>query len=102
METRSSENAAPLSGRAEANASLSLFEELARCPVTSAAQLRIESAHHCRLQHVRCEHRNGVLTLTGTVPTFYHKQIAQECVRVVPGVTRIVNMLDVVWESNPR
>jgi osmotically-inducible protein OsmY len=68
--------------------------------VTAAAQLRIESAHHRRLRQVRCEHRNGVLVLTGQVPTFYHKQIAQECVRVVPGVTRIQNLLEVVPESN--
>jgi osmotically-inducible protein OsmY len=100
MDGRSTKSALLSNTRQEADASLSLSEELARCPVTAAAQRRIESAHHRRLRQVRCEHRDGVLVLTGQVPTFYYKQIAQECVRIVPGVTRIQNLLEVIPESN--
>jgi osmotically-inducible protein OsmY len=37
--------------------------------------------------------------LTGQVPSYFHKQVAQECVRVVPGVRRIRNLLRVLPQS---
>jgi hypothetical protein len=37
------------------------------------------------------------------VDTFYHKQVAQELLRKVDGVERIVNLLEVHWpEHAPR
>ncbi len=96
MDDRSSSVAAHSNGHTEVDVTLSLAQELARCPVTAAAQRRIESAHHRSLRMVRCEHRDGVLVLTGQVPSYHHKQIAQECVRAVPGVNLIKNMLQVV------
>lgn len=101
MDDRSSATAAQPPDRPGADVSLSLSEELARCPVTADAQRRIESAHHRSLRMVRCEHRDGVLVLTGEVPSFHHKQIAQECVRAIPGVQMIKNMLQVVPRSQP-
>ena len=99
MDDRSSATAAQPLDRSGADASLSLSEELARCPVTVDAQRRIETAHHRSLRMVRCEHRDGVLVLSGQVPSYHHKQIAQECVRAVPGVQVIKNLLQVVPQS---
>ncbi len=39
----------------------------------------------------------GVVVLQGRVETFYHKQVAQELLRKVDGVERIVNLLEVHW-----
>jgi osmotically-inducible protein OsmY len=45
----------------------------------------------------------GVVVLQGRVETFYHKQVAQELLRKVDGVERIVNLLEVHWsEHGPR
>lgn len=96
MEDQNPTATAPAGHSTEAAASLTLSEELALCPVTAAAQRRIESAHHRYLRKIRCEHRDGVLVLTGEAPSFHHKQIAQECVRVVPGVRLIKNLVKVV------
>ena len=40
---------------------------------------------------VRPEVRDGVVTLTGTLPTYYQKQMAQEHLRRVEGVDQIYN-----------
>lgn len=70
--------------------------------VAEIAQQRIQIAHHRSLKHVHCEHVDGVLWLRGEVATFHHKQVAQECVRDLPGVTRILNLLNVVPRENGR
>jgi hypothetical protein len=55
-------------------------------PETALGEKRAieESAHaeltrcgYAELRRVRCEHHEGVLTLRGTVPSYYLKQIAQ-------------------------
>lgn len=59
---------------------------LSRSPYIAPNQVQIETAEG----HVRLE---------GTVGTFFQKQMAQELVRRVDGVERIVNQLQVNWES---
>ena len=41
------------------------------------------------------EYHEGVLILRGQVPSFYMKQMAQELVRHVPAVSRVINRLAV-------
>ncbi len=46
---------------------------------------------------------DGVVVLKGRVETFYHKQVAQELLRKLDGVERIVNLLEVHWgDQKPR
>jgi osmotically-inducible protein OsmY len=47
------------------------------------------------VRRVRVEERQGVLTLSGRLPNFYLKQMAQTAVAKVEGVTSIVNRIDV-------
>jgi osmotically-inducible protein OsmY len=70
-----------------------------------AAEVEMEQAVHKRLAEgdyaywfgqIECEYRNGVLTLTGSVPSFYLKQLIQERLRDVRGVERIDNQVNVV------
>jgi osmotically-inducible protein OsmY len=44
---------------------------------------------------VRVAVHTGTVTLTGTVTSFYAKQIAQEFTRRVPGVVAVVNLIEV-------
>ena len=39
------------------------------------------------------------IVLSGSLPSFYLKQLLQEAVRGVPGVTDIDNQVDVVWPN---
>jgi osmotically-inducible protein OsmY len=57
---------------------------LSRSPYISPRELRIEA-------------EEGVVRLEGAVKSFFHKQMAQETIRRVDGVERIVNCLQVVW-----
>jgi osmotically-inducible protein OsmY len=44
---------------------------------------------------VSCECDHGVLCLRGQLSSFYHKQVAQEAVARVKGVTQVVNEIEV-------
>lgn len=64
---------------------------------------RIESAlkahPHLACRRVRIEtHADGV-TLHGVVPTYFHKQLAQEALRRLDGIGRIDNLLEVNWNG---
>lgn len=64
--------------------------------IVSAAQERLRATSIYELTQIRCALHEGTLFLCGTVSSFYHKQLAQEAVKALAGVTRIVNQLDVV------
>ena len=54
---------------------------------------------HPHLKQARVKVRNdqGNIVLTGTVGSYYQKQIAQEALRDVVGVTSIDNSIEVCW-----
>jgi len=43
-------------------------------------------------------YERGVLFLRGQLPTYFHRQLAQEAVRRIEGVTRIINQIEVTGE----
>jgi len=64
-------------------------------------QIRIDHAlkdspHHLG-RDVIGTHADGVVVLQGRVETFFHKQVAQELLRKLDGVERVVNLLEVHW-----
>lgn len=69
-------------------------------------QLRIDHAlkdcPHFLGNDVTGTNDEGVVILHGRVDTFYHKQVAQEILRRVNGVERIVNLLEVHWREPRR
>jgi osmotically-inducible protein OsmY len=44
---------------------------------------------------VSCEFQQGILLLYGCLPTYYQKQVAQEAVRGLEGVQKVVNHIEV-------
>lgn len=68
--------------------------------VERAAQSRFDSAIYRALRGIKCRFERGKLLLSGRVPSFYHKQLAQETVRNLPGVDEIVN--DVMVRGTAR
>jgi len=57
---------------------------LSRTPYMSAGDVRIEE-------------EEGIVRLEGEVRSFFHKQMAQEVIRRLDGVERVVNCLQVNW-----
>ena len=60
------------------------------------ARERLDKSPYTTLRGVACEYRHGVLLLRGQLPSFYHKQLAQEAVARLPGVTQVVNEIEVL------
>jgi osmotically-inducible protein OsmY len=65
-----------------------------------AARDCLQRSPNCPIRSVSCECRQGVLFLRGPLPTFYLKQLAQEAVARVKGVSQVVNET-VVEASSP-
>ena len=61
--------------------------------VAEIAQQRLKKCSYPALRGVNCRSQEGVLVLTGVVPTFYMKQIAQTLMRSLNQVELIDNRL---------
>ena len=64
--------------------------------VERAARLSLAKTGYQTLRSVQCSFRDGRIVLRGEVPSYYHKQIAQESIRDAAHVTQIVNHIEVV------
>ena len=65
--------------------------------IVAAAKDRLGKDSHLSVQRIWCEFQGGCLVLQGQVPSFYHKQLAQEAVAGLEGVAQIVNDIEVIW-----
>ncbi len=63
--------------------------------IAVAAKERLRQSAYSSLQDISCECDGGVLILRGQVPNFFQKQLAQESVRHLKGVTQVVNQIEV-------
>jgi hypothetical protein len=61
--------------------------------VGEIAQQRLRQSPYVALRYVQCRFDEGVLIMTGNVPTFYTKQMAQEFLRDMNQVSQIDNRL---------
>jgi osmotically-inducible protein OsmY len=55
-----------------------------------------QESNYQAIREVSCEFHSGVVTLRGTVPTFFLKQVAQHIAGKLMTVSRIDNRLEVV------
>ena len=63
--------------------------------VELAARQQIAKTGYHMLKTVECTFRDGRIILRGRVPSYYHKQLAQESVRNAPHVAQIINHIEV-------
>jgi osmotically-inducible protein OsmY len=68
----------------------SLFREIAE-----TARVALRRSAYFELRDVSCDFSGGVLTLSGRVPSYHLKQLAQTAVANVPGVVEIDNHVEV-------
>jgi hypothetical protein len=59
------------------------------------------SSGYASVRALHCRVRGGEVVLTGTVPCYYYKQVAQEAVMTVPGVHCLKNLVTVQPPSAP-
>ena len=67
-----------------------------RAELNELAERCLRSNQYPALRNVTCHWMDGVLVLRGCVPTYYHKQIAQEAVGHLDEVLRIENEIQVL------
>lgn len=65
--------------------------------IVAAAKARLAKVPHLSVQRIWCDFSGGRLVLRGHVPSFYLKQLAQEAVAGLSGVTQVINDIEVVW-----
>ena len=64
--------------------------------VVQAAENQLERSPCQCVRGLVCEYCAGLLVLRGRVPSYYYKQVAQETVKGIEGVDRVVNDTEVV------
>jgi len=55
----------------------------------------LSSRHVPGLRNLCVRAKNGIVTVTGRVLTFYEKQLCNQCCRMVPGILQLINAVDV-------
>ena len=63
--------------------------------ITEVAMERLRASPYKTMQRVSCECKHGVLFLQGRLFSVHEKQIAQEVVAGINGVTQVVNEIQV-------
>lgn len=63
----------------------------------------IKSSPHLTGHQVFCQEESGIVVLHGKVRSFFQKQMAQETLKKLEGIEKIINELEVDWLSSlPR
>jgi osmotically-inducible protein OsmY len=64
-----------------------------------AALAAISNSKYAALKQLDCKVSDGVVEITGTVPSFYLKQLAQAAIKQLDGVGSVRNLVTVSGES---
>jgi osmotically-inducible protein OsmY len=63
--------------------------------VTEAARSRLDDSPYKSVKRVLCQYDGDVLFLRGRLPSFFHKQLAQEAVLGLNGGLQVINEIEV-------
>jgi osmotically-inducible protein OsmY len=63
--------------------------------IAEVAMGRLHDSSFIVLRRISCEFKHGVLFLRGRLFSFHEKQVAQETVAGINGVTQVVNEVEV-------
>ena len=61
----------------------------------------LNHSHYAAVRSLDCRVTNDTATLSGTVPTYYTRQVALHTVDTVPGINRIVDRIKVSFPQGP-
>ena len=57
----------------------------------------IKTSPHLSGHQVYCQEESGIVVLHGRVDSFFQKQMAQETLKRLSGVEKVINELEVDW-----
>jgi osmotically-inducible protein OsmY len=64
--------------------------------------LAIKGNPHLSKHRVFCQEESGIVVLHGRVGSFFQKQMAQETLKRMAGVEKVINELEVDWMASVR
>ena len=67
-----------------------------------AAEGQLRRSGYLALRDIGCTCCEGLVTLSGCLPTYYLKQIAQHMVAEIEGVREIINQIEVLAPSRRK
>lgn len=62
----------------------------------------IKTSPHLTRYQVFCQEDSGIVVLHGRVGSFFQKQMAQEALKRLAGVEKVINELEVEWLGAPK
>jgi hypothetical protein len=68
--------------------------------IVDAATESLQNSPYHAVRTILCEWDHGILFLRGKLSCFHHKQVAQETVARIKGLTQLVNEIQVDFESH--
>ncbi|MFN9718143.1 MAG: BON domain-containing protein [Planctomycetota bacterium] len=68
--------------------------------LVSRVRHRLLACGDWSIRALECGVSDGILTLRGLVPSWFHKQVAQETVRSLSGIRSIVNLIAVAPDGD--
>ncbi len=74
------------------------YHDVVEQDAAERAWRRLRTAPRIAAREITCQYHSGVLVLDGRVQSYYEKQLAQEAVAGLEGVTLVVNRLEVTWD----
>jgi osmotically-inducible protein OsmY len=74
---------------------MQLLKVLDFLKIAEVAMERLRESRYTVLRRISCECKHGVLFLRGRLFSFHEKQVAQETVAGIDGVTQVVNEVEV-------
>jgi len=69
-------------------------------PIVDLVKISLERLGYPQIGKLSCEERDSIVILSGTLSSFYHSQMAQSIAAKVPGVSRVINQVDVCPNIN--
>lgn len=66
------------------------------CDLQRRVHAFLADRHYQALRRLQIEVKDGVVLLSGTLPTFHQRQVALDCARHVAGVLRVIDRLNVL------
>ena len=73
--------------------------ELRDSEACAAVVYALRQCGYISLGNIQCEVHDGVATLSGSVPSYYLKQVAQAAAARIEKVREVKNLLQVDWDS---
>jgi osmotically-inducible protein OsmY len=68
----------------------------AQLTVEALAENRLRASPYPSIRRIFCLYDEGLLVLSGRVPSFFHKQLAQIAVADIEGVKQVINQIEVL------